>query len=84
MSYSCTNNISKIIYNHDKNLIDNLQIGNLWTNYFEIIEIKKIVPWEEWVIWKKWSTIFPMENNKEEKIYFGISAGNFETEILQS
>ena len=75
------NNIFEIIYNHNKNFIDKLLIDNQQTNKLlcnsknkedylmrGICDLKKVVDQ---------ATIFPMDNIKEEKVYIGISAGNW-------
>ena len=48
------NNISKIIYNHNKNLVEKLlRHISEQINYFGIVEIKKIVVLVEYVIPRK-------------------------------
>ena len=74
ISYSCTDNISKIIYNHNKNLInksliDNQRIDKLCRNCRNKEDSEKLI---------YQATIFPMKNRKEEWVHIGISAGNRE------
>ena len=78
--YSRTNNISKIIYNHNRKLIDESYLENKRTHILKgnCINKKEISMGgrcnSENVIYQV--NIFPLENRYDEKVYIGISAGN--------
>ena len=75
------NYISEIIYYQNKNLIDKSLINNQQTNeLFCNCRNKENCPMEgmcnsEKVVYQ--ATIFHRENSKKEKVYIGISAGNW-------
>ena len=85
ISYSCTNYISKINYNHKKKLADKSLRDNYTTNKLHCnCRSKEDCPKGGRCNSKKVvfpANIFPMENSKEEKVYIGISAGNWKQMI---
>ena len=74
MSYSFTNNISKIVYNHDKNLIDKSQRINILRCNCRNKEDYPMGGMCNSVKVVYQTNIFPMKNNKEKKVYIGFSA----------
>ena len=80
ISYSRTSNLYKIISNHNKNLIEKSCVNRQGLSKpLCNCRVREECPVgskcnSENIVYK--ATIFPKENRKDIKIYFGISAGN--------
>ena len=86
ISYLCTSNSYKIISNHNKNLIEKSSIDRQgWTKPLCNCWVREECPVggkcnSENVVYK--ATIFTMENRKDIKTYFRISAGNWKQRLF--
>ena len=76
----CFGSTPLFVNNHNKNIIEKPAPNNQPTEHICNCRVKKDCPVggkcnSEKVVYQ--ATIFPLENKKEEKVYFGISAGNW-------
>ena len=85
ISYSCTNDLYKIINNHNKNLLEKSSVDRQGLSKpICNCKVREECPFggkcnSKNVVYE--ATIFLMENKKDIKIYFGISAGNWKQRL---